>query len=130
MTGIIWFVQLVHYPLFSQVGSEKFVAYENAHTKLTAITVGPPMLVEGLTALALTPLLFPDLHWAFSIANLLLLAATHASTVLLQVPLHSLLSKKYDENNIKRLVITNSIRTGLWSARSLLIAAVIIQQLP
>lgn len=31
MTGLIWFVQVVHYPLFALVGSTGFAAYESAH---------------------------------------------------------------------------------------------------
>ncbi len=46
MAGVIWFVQVVHYPLFSRIGSEKFSLYSNAHSRLTTCVVGPPMLVE------------------------------------------------------------------------------------
>ncbi len=31
MTGLIWFVQVVHYPLFDLVGRAQFVGYEAAH---------------------------------------------------------------------------------------------------
>ena len=54
MTGLIWFVQVVHYPLFAAVGAEQFVAYEVAHQRRTSFVVGLPMLVEGLTVLAST----------------------------------------------------------------------------
>ena len=30
MTGVIWFVQVVHYPLMARVGAEGFAAYERA----------------------------------------------------------------------------------------------------
>ncbi len=50
MTGLIWFVQIVHYPLFSSVGADGFVAYEAAHTARTTWVVGPPMLLEAGTA--------------------------------------------------------------------------------
>ena len=45
MVGVIWFVQVVHYPLFSRVGGEGFALYSKAHSRLTTY-VGPPMLVE------------------------------------------------------------------------------------
>lgn len=51
MVGLIWFVQIVHYPLFAYVGAEKFIAYEAAHARLTTWVVAPPMLTEALTAL-------------------------------------------------------------------------------
>ncbi len=45
MIGVIWFVQVVQYPLFSRVGPEKFSLYSEAHSRLTTYVVGPPMLV-------------------------------------------------------------------------------------
>jgi hypothetical protein len=53
MVGVIWFVQVVHYPLFSRVGPEKFSLYSEAHSRLTTYVVGPPMLAEASTALLL-----------------------------------------------------------------------------
>ena len=52
MTGVIWFVQVVHYPLMEQVGASGFVTYEKLHTRWTTYVVAPPMLVEAATALA------------------------------------------------------------------------------
>jgi hypothetical protein len=45
MLGVIWFVQVVHYPLFAKVGQEGFTLYSKAHSHLTGYVVGPPMLV-------------------------------------------------------------------------------------
>ena len=53
MVGLIWMVQIVHYPLFARVGREQFVAYQTSHQSLTTIVVGPPMLIEFLTAVLL-----------------------------------------------------------------------------
>ena len=48
MVGVIWFVQVVHYPLFSRVGPEKFSLYTEAHPRLATYVVGPPLLVEAV----------------------------------------------------------------------------------
>ena len=53
MVGLIWFVQIVHYPLYANVGREQFPEYEALHNRLTTWVVGPAMLVEMLTAAAL-----------------------------------------------------------------------------
>lgn len=54
MVGIIWFVQLVHNPLFGSVGAHGFPAYSEAHSRLmTGYVVGPPMLTEAATAIPL-----------------------------------------------------------------------------
>ena len=52
MTGIIWMVQIVHYPLFKNVGEGQFIRYQSRHTKLISYVVGPTMTVELVTALA------------------------------------------------------------------------------
>ena len=44
MVGLIWFVQVVHYPLFGSVGREGFAGYSQAHSRLTGFVVGLPML--------------------------------------------------------------------------------------
>ena len=53
MVGLIWFVQVVHYPLMGSVGRPEFVAYERKHTRRTAWVVGPPMLIELATGILL-----------------------------------------------------------------------------
>lgn len=53
MVGIIWFVQVVHYPLFGHVGKSAFAAYEMTHAHLTTWAVAPPMLIEALTGVIL-----------------------------------------------------------------------------
>lgn len=50
MFGVIWLVQLVHYPLFAGVGADGFTAYEATHqTRITWI-VFPAMALELATA--------------------------------------------------------------------------------
>ena len=41
MTGLIWFVQVVHYPLMGLTGKAEFSAYEQRHTLLTTWVVAP-----------------------------------------------------------------------------------------
>ena len=41
MTGVIWFVQCVHYPLFASVGEEGFRNYEERNSALTTWVVAP-----------------------------------------------------------------------------------------
>ena len=52
MFGLIWFVQVVHCPLFAAVGGDGFVSYETAHRRRTVFAVGPLMAAEGLTGIA------------------------------------------------------------------------------
>lgn len=125
MAGLIWFVQVVHYPLFAAVGRDGFVAYELDHTRRTSWVVGPFMAVEGFTALVLVAAPVGDTR-ALALVGLLLLAAVHASTVLLQVPAHRRLSARADAEVMAHLVRTNWIRTIGWSARSVVAVAMIL----
>jgi hypothetical protein len=46
MVGVVWFVQVVHYPLFARVASERLDLHSEAHSRFLGYVVGPPMLVE------------------------------------------------------------------------------------
>ena len=50
MTGLIWFVQIVHYPLFAKVGALAFKEYEHDHQRKTTWVVAPVMLIEAAAA--------------------------------------------------------------------------------
>ena len=121
MVGLIWFVQWVHYPLLAAVGRREFVAFEQAHVSRTWPVVGPPMLVELVTAVLLVlappPLVPPGAVWL----GLGLLAVVWISTALLQVPSHQRLGQGFDAAVHQRLVATNWIRTAAWTARGFLV---------
>jgi uncharacterized membrane protein len=124
MSGLIWFVQVVHYPMFSAVGREQFAEYEVVHSRRTTWVVAPVMLVEAATGLILAvrpPL--ESLRGAMLAAGALL-AAIWLSTAFLQVPRHRRLESGYDESTHRTLVSTNVIRTVAWSARSVILIVV------
>jgi len=53
MVGVIWYVQIVHYPLMAGWPHEDFGVWEARHRERTALVVIPTMLLEGVTAAAL-----------------------------------------------------------------------------
>src|SRR4051794_35751848 len=53
MTGLIWFVQVVHYPLFAEVDPAGFRRYHAAHTRATTRVVLIPMILELLSSAVL-----------------------------------------------------------------------------
>jgi hypothetical protein len=118
MAGVIWFVQVVHYPLFARVGPEVFRQYEQEHTSMTGFVVIPPMLIEAGT-LALLWIYRPaGVSSSMMLLGTAPLVAIWASTFLLQVPCHEILSQGFDESAYKRLVSSNWIRTWGWSFRA------------
>jgi hypothetical protein len=107
MVGLIWFVQVVHYPLMAQVGPPEFAEYERRHQRRTTWVVAGPMLGEAATAVALAvsePLLLRSVPF---VAALILLAVIWISTARRQMPLHAALSRGYDPAVIRRLVRSN-----------------------
>ena len=121
MTGVIWFAQVVHYPLLGRVGREAFVEYEKENTRRTGWVVIPVMAVELITALLLVweppGGILPVQAWL----NLALLGGIWISTFTLQGPYHGLLVKKFDPAVWRSLVRTNWARTAAWTSRGILL---------
>ncbi len=118
MTGLIWFVQVVHYPMFANVGADAFAAYAQRHSSLTTWVVGPVMLIELGAAIALVVNASVPRWMSWTGAGLL--AAVWLSTLLLQAPRHEELARGFDPSAHATLVATNWIRTIGWSLRALL----------
>lgn len=126
MVGLIWMVQIVHYPLFAKVGAEQYESYQTHHQSLTTLVVGPPMLLELITSLLLLwyrPAGIPSWLIYFGIA---LLAVVWLSTAFIQVPCHEKLTSGFDAAVHSRLVTSNWIRTIGWTARGALAAWMLI----
>lgn len=119
MAGLIWFVQVVHYPLFAAVGREAFAAYERKHTALTTLVVGPAMLAEAVLAgfVLLRAIGAPGDDAALATVGTTLLAVAWFSTAFLQVPCHRRLERGFDAGVARHLVSTNWVRTAAWSGR-------------
>lgn len=121
MVGVIWFVQIVHYPLMGLVGSPRFVAYSEAHSRLTSYVVGPPMLAEAVTAALLLVSRPPTVSFLAALTGAVLVAVIWLSTALLQVPRHTALGSGFDSREHRALVATNWLRTLAWTARGALV---------
>jgi hypothetical protein len=121
MTGLIWFVQLVHYPQFPGVGTDGFTAYHRRHTRFTTYVVLPPMIVEAVTALWLALRPAPAIGGALAWLGLALVGVIWLSTFLLQVPRHNELGVGFDAAACARLCRTNWVRTIAWTLRAALV---------
>ncbi|MFK7894442.1 MAG: hypothetical protein AB8G23_01325 [Myxococcota bacterium] len=124
LVGLCWLVQRVQYPLMNQVGVDHYRAYEQAHVTQIGPVVAPMMLIEVATAI----LLFASGDAAFRrpafLLSLVLLAVIWGSTFLLQVPMHNTLGQGFDAAAHTSLVQTNWIRTLAWTARGLILIAI------
>ena len=121
MCGLIWFVQVVHYPLFAHTDTTHSPDYPDENQRRTAPVVIPPMLVEATTAALIAVNPPPEIGRPVALVGLAMVAALWLSTLLVQMPLHGRL--KHDGHataTVAALVKTNWLRTILWSARAVL----------
>ena len=127
MTGVVWIVQTVHYPLFALVGRDRFGEYAREHQRRITPVVAVAMPVEAATAVLLLFATPAGVDKGLLVLGAILLLPIWLSTALLQVPAHRRLSAGFDDRVASRLIETNWLRTALWSARAALILVVLAQ---
>ena len=126
MTGLIWIVQLVHYPSFHFVGTDNFEAFQQHHVKSIDKIVIPVMVAEITSSFGLA---WIDGWFSLNAAGLFIVIMIWAATGLFSVPAHSRLEQSKDENAIKKLVSSNWIRTVLWTLKSALSFYLLMQMI-
>jgi hypothetical protein len=123
MCGLIWFVQVVHYPLFASITGERSRDHAVENQQRTTLVVVPFMAVElaAATALAIWPP--ASVGRGPAIVGLALVAVIWLSTFFLQVPLHGRLARDgHSAGVVASLVRSNWVRTVAWTARAVLAA--------
>ena len=129
LVGLIWMVQIVHYPLFDDVGEQNFASYQQRHQTNITYIVGPTMLIELVTAILLLWYPVPGIPKSLVWIGIGLVAAIWLSTAFLQVPSHGKLVKAFDPAAYKWLVNSNWIRTIAWTARGALVTWMLVRVL-
>jgi len=127
MVGLIWTIQVVHYPLFAEVGSDTFPAFESAHQSRIAALIAFPWAVETITALMLVIWRPDGVSTPLAIAGLAVAIALVVLTVVVFAPIHGDLSDGFIASAHDRLVSLNWIRTALWSLHGLIALAILAQ---
>ena len=127
MTGVIWFVQLVHYPLFASVGADQWQSYHSEHSRRTTWVVMAPMTIDLATSVALVAAVPAGVSPALLAAGALAAVVTWAATGLLAVPAHRRLADGWHGGVGRRLTLTNWVRTTAWSCHSLVVLAALAQ---
>ncbi len=122
MMTIIWFVQIVHYPLFSYIPFEARTHYAGHHQKKISWLVIPGMLIE----LGSLCLLFNHLDRVTWLGLMGLLTVIWASTFCLQVPCHQRLLNSPTDAVCKRLTLTNWIRTICWTLKTVWFSTILL----
>lgn len=129
MVGVIWFVQIVHYPLLSVVPVESAASTAVEHQRRTSYVVGLPMAVEGVSTLGLLAMAPDAVSWWLPWVGAVLLAVALGSTVLLSVPRHARMASAPDAQVGRELVVTNWPRTIAWTLRGVVCTVMLAQVL-
>ena len=122
MVGVIWTVQVVHYPLMAYTGPLQSAGYQRRHVKQISILVVPIMTIEAVAAIAL----FFAQPEMLTLSALVLLTGIWAITAALSFPAHDQLQNGYGREPHERLMRSNFARTVLWTARGCLVAALAV----
>ena len=113
MVGLIWLIQLVHYPLFNYVGSEEFIVFHENHKILITPVVGIVMIVELVTSVII--LFKPSCgirNWS-SIVGIILLGimAILIPEGYMVIALHGII--QLFSNTTRTFVFRNHLKTSL-----------------
>ena len=110
---LIWLVQLIIYPAFASIGENEFADWHRRYVKIISFIVSPLMLAQMALVLRLV-FTQPDLPNFLMLSGILIIWISSFS---LSVPCHKkLLQSGKDQSVISRLVLTNWIRTLVWTA--------------
>ena len=129
MVGVIWVIQLVHYPSFHYIDRNRYELFQDFHMRNISWIVFPVMSVELVTGiLFIQSSIFGPINTLFFI-SMILLALIWFLTAALFISIHKNLSKGFNKDIINKLVNLNWLRTILWSLRIVFIFALIFDSL-
>lgn len=126
LVGLIWTIQVVHYPLFVHVDAEVFSVFEAAHSRRITAVIAVPWAVQGLSTAAL--LLAPPSgvpRWLVLTTAVLALIPV-VVTVGWSVPAHTALADGFDAAAHARLVATTWWRTAAFTLGGVSATAVLV----
>ncbi len=121
MTGLIWTIQIVHYPSFHYIEKNEFSRFETFHCQRISYLVIPLMIIEIISSILLVAVSFDSVH----ILNLVLNILIWLATFFWSAPTHQKLNSGKESLQINFLIKSNWPRTILWSLRSLLLIKLI-----
>jgi len=120
MVGVIWVIQLVHYPSFHFVELKQYNTFQRFHMSRISYVVIPAMLTELFTLFLIV--ISMDQIDTLVLASAILLIFIWLMTAVFFSGVHQKLTLGYDQTVVDKLVKLNWGRTLLWTLRLLLIS--------
>lgn len=128
LTGLIWFVQVVHYPIFLKVPAAAFKDFQLQHMFTTTRVVAFPMLLELLLGIGLLMGSYPGKTGFTHYSAFTCVVGIWLVTFFVSVPIHNqLVLLGYNASLIQQLVATNWLRTFAWTLRTLLLLYMLLK---
>ena len=117
MVGIIWVIQLLHYPTFHFIKESGYEEFQHFHMQRISFIVIPVMITELLSGFMLVYYFRSNLL----IFCLIILLVIWLITFIFFTKLHQILLGGYDKIIVDKLVQINWSRTVLWSLRLIIL---------
>jgi hypothetical protein len=120
MVGLIWTIHTVHYPLFAEVGTAAYPAFQAAHVDRIGRLLALPWALEGVSAAVLVAvslwggyrsLRVPAVLGALAMGVVLVISGFWSA------PAHGDLANGFDAAVHSRLMDANLVRTIAWTVR-------------
>ena len=118
MVGVIWVIQLVHYPSFHFIDKDIYDSFQKFHMNKISIIVIPVMILELATGFLL---LIGNSKNILIIISFGILILIWGITGLFFSDAHGKLISGYNELIVNKLVSMNWIRTVLWTFKMILL---------
>ena len=120
MVGVIWVIQLVHYPSFHFIELKQYTTFQRFHMSRISYVVIPAMVTELFTLILI--IISMDQIDTLVLASAILLIFIWLITAVFFSGVHQKLTLGYDQTVVDKLVKLNWGRTLLWTLRLLLIS--------
>ena len=124
MVGVIWIIQLVHYPSFHFIEPNQYTTFQRFHMSRISYVVIPAMVTEIFTLILI--IISIDQVNLIILASALLLIVIWLMTAVFFSGVHQKLKLGYDQAVVEKLIKLNWGRTLLWTLRLLIISIYII----
>ena len=122
LVGLIWVIQVLAYPQFLRVSPADFVRLHFAHCWRIGLLIAPLLAAEAISA---GWLLCEGHRERALLVSVGLIPLNWLWTAIFQAPMHVKLMQGFDAALIRRLILSNWLRTFTWTARGVLMGCVL-----
>jgi len=126
VTGVVWFMQVVHYPLLTYTNPDKWTEFNEKRRMYTMMLTYPLMAFEALTGFTLILLATQSPSYPYLAVSLGILLALLIYTFMYLNPLLKKMTGPADEISHKKFIKLHWVRTIGWSLRLLLLILVVL----